>query len=370
MGPRWLRKQIIIQKTELEHISGSLEEVAAIYQISSMIHAKQSLVTILDRIVGESLRCLKADRCTFYGTDDQGGFLKRQISHVSNPLEERVDLSDEKEAARKAILQNRPFLLGQPEDFATFFNYAARERRITSLMNIPICLNDKPTAVLSVVRMNGESRFHEADLKLFSIFSNHASIAMENSHLLEEVRGKIRWRKQFEKYYTNLMDLLQDLAEEERGEVEAYVKSLMSKKRNQAQERITLVSDLGTEGRQDERLEETLQVEFEDNSIARTVNISRGGAFIHTVNPLDLEEEFFLKLKIPDGHEPMEVQCRVVWMNRYGKEREGLPHGMGVKFLSLRDDSRRRIEEFIKMQKSKNLTPLPLPSAGTAEKLA
>ena len=370
MGPRWLRKQIIIQRSELEHISGSLEEVAAIYQISSAIHAKQSLDTILDSIVRESLRCLNADRCTFYGMDDPGGFLKRKISHVSNPLDERVDLSDEKEVARKAILQNRPFLLGQPEDFANFFNYSARERRIISLMNIPICLNDKPTAVLSVVRINGESRFHEADLKLFSIFGNHASIATENSHLSEEVRRKSGWRKQFDKYYTNLMDLLQDLSEEERGKVEAYVKSLMSKKRNQAQERITLVGELGAENRQDERLDEIFQVEFEDNSIAQTANISRGGAFIHTPHPLDLEEEFLLKLKIPDGGEPMEVRCRVVWMNRYGKAREGLPHGMGVRFVGLRDDLRRRIEEFIEMQKSKDLTPLPLLSAGTIEKSA
>lgn len=353
MGHRRLRKQIFIQRTELEHIAGSLEEVAAIYQISSVINTNQSLATILESIVRESLRCLKADRSTFYSTDDQCGFLKMQISHVSNPLDERVNLSDEKEVARKAILQNRPFLLGQPEDFANFFNYAAQERKITSLMNIPIFLNDKPTAVLSVVRINGESRFNEENMKLFSIFSNYASIAMENSHLMEEVRRKISWRKKYEKYYTNILDLLQDLSEEERGEVEVHVKSLLSKKRNQAKERIILMSELMVEHRQDERLEEILQVEFEDSPFGQTVNISRGGVFIRTPNPLDLEEEFLLKLNIPDGQEPTEALCKVVWTNMYGKESEELPRGMGVKFLGLQDESKRRIEEFIQIQKNR-----------------
>lgn len=107
------------------------------------------------------------------------------------------------------------------------------------------------------------------------------------------------------------------------------------------------------EHRQDERLEEILQVEFEDSPFGQTVNISRGGVFIRTPNPLDLEEEFLLKLNIPDGQEPTEALCKVVWTNMYGKESEELPRGMGVKFLGLQDESKRRIEEFIQIQKNR-----------------
>jgi uncharacterized protein (TIGR02266 family) len=222
-------------------------------------------------------------------------------------------------------------------------------------MSIPILLNDKPAAVLSVVRINGESRFNEENMKVLSVFSNYASIAMENSNLMEEVRRKISYRKKYEKYYTNILDLLQDISEEERGEVEEHVKSLLCKQKNQAKERITLIGELNAERRQDERLEDILQVEFEDSPIGQTVNISRGGAFIRTPNPLDLEEEFLLKLHIPDGQEPMEALCKVVWTNKYGKESEELPRGMGVKFLRLQDELKRRIEEFIKIQKSRKL---------------
>lgn len=362
---RRLRKQLFIQKAELDEVTSTLEEVTAFYQISSVIITKQNLATILESIVRESLHCLKANRSTIYSMDEGSGVLKMKISHASNPLDERVNLSDEKEIARKAIMQNRPYLLGQPEDFVNFFNYAAQEEKINSLMSIPILLNDKPAAVLSVVRINGESRFNEENMKVLSVFSNYASIAMENSNLMEEVRRKISYRKKYEKYYTNILDLLQDISEEERGEVEEHVKSLLRKQKNQAKERITLICELNAEHRQDERLGETLQVEFEDSPFGQTVNISGGGVFIRTPNPLDLEEEFLLKLHIPDGQEPMEALCKVVWTNKYGKESEELPRGMGVKFLRLQDELKRRIEEFIKIQKSRKLlqenetTPLP-----------
>lgn len=352
---RRLRKQLFIQKAELDEVASTLEEVTAFYQISSVIITKQNLATILESIVRESLHCLKANRSTIYSMDEGSGVLKMKISHASNPLDERVNLSDEKEIARKAIMQNRPYLLGQPEDFVNFFNYAAQEEKINSLMSIPIRLNDKPAAVLSVVRINGESRFNEENMKVLSVFSNYASIAMENSNLMEEVRRKISYRKKYEKYYTNILDLLQDISEEERGEVEEHVKSLLCKQNNQAKERITLIGELNAERRQDERLEEILQVEFEDSPFGQPVNISGGGVFIRTPNPLDLEEEFLLKLHIPDGQEPMEALCKVVWTNKYGKESEELPRGMGVKFLRLQDELKRRIEEFIKIQKSRKL---------------
>ncbi len=117
-----------------------------------------------------------------------------------------------------------------------------------------------------------------------------------------------------------------------------------------------VLSGRSTQRRQDERIDEILRVDIGENDImAQTVNISQGGVFIRTQNPLDLEEEFFMKLYIPDKQEPIEVFCKVVWIKQYGKESKDLPRGMGVKFLNLQDEFKRRIKEFIKEQKAKKL---------------
>jgi len=70
---------------------------------------------------------------------------------------------------------------------------------------------------------------------------------------------------------------------------------------------------------------------------------------------MDLEDEFLLKLHILDGGEHVAVRCKVVWVNKYGMESENLRRGMGVKFLSPQEKDQKRIEEYIKEYKAKNL---------------
>ena len=99
--------------------------------------------------------------------------------------------------------------------------------------------------------------------------------------------------------------------------------------------------------RKDERIEVTVRVEFDEEYWGLTQNLSNGGAFILTPNPMDLGDEFLLKLHIANGGEPVEVACKVVWTNIYGKETEALRRGMGVKFLELRPEDQNRIQEYI-----------------------
>jgi Tfp pilus assembly protein PilZ len=68
---------------------------------------------------------------------------------------------------------------------------------------------------------------------------------------------------------------------------------------------------------------------------------------------MELGEQFVLKLRLPDGGGPIEMACKVIWTNKYGKESQYLRRGMGVKFLNLTDEVQKRVEEFIKSQEKK-----------------
>ena len=115
---------------------------------------------------------------------------------------------------------------------------------------------------------------------------------------------------------------------------------------------ITLKEESGINRRQDERVETIVRVEFEEQYWGFTKNLSKGGAFILTPDPMDLGEEFFMKLHMPDGGEPIEVTCKVVWTNKYGKETHDMRRGMGIKFLRLQPKVQDRIEEYIKSRKN------------------
>ena len=64
-----------------------------------------------------------------------------------------------------------------------------------------------------------------------------------------------------------------------------------------------------------------------------TRNISRGGTFIKTNKPLDVDTEFLFKLQIPTLEEPIVLKGKVQWVVTTEEATEDTPPGMGIKFL-------------------------------------
>ena len=79
-------------------------------------------------------------------------------------------------------------------------------------------------------------------------------------------------------------------------------------------------------------------------------NIGVGGVFIPTDHPMDSGTRLRVKINLPNGEKDLEVDCEVVWSRTqetstpWGK----FPSGMGVKFLNLSPEDKRKIERVIK----------------------
>lgn len=79
-------------------------------------------------------------------------------------------------------------------------------------------------------------------------------------------------------------------------------------------------------------------------------NISLGGVFVRTSNPLDPGTKLSLKITLPDAGKELEVECEVTWVRKEEQQApEGLlPPGMGVKFLNLAPEGQERIERILR----------------------
>ncbi|MBN2343590.1 MAG: TIGR02266 family protein [Deltaproteobacteria bacterium] len=75
-----------------------------------------------------------------------------------------------------------------------------------------------------------------------------------------------------------------------------------------------------------------------------TRNISRGGTFIKTENPLTIGTEFIFKLKVPSLKEPITLNGKVKWVVNTKDATEDSPPGMGIKFIYQNQDERNLIE--------------------------
>ena len=100
----------------------------------------------------------------------------------------------------------------------------------------------------------------------------------------------------------------------------------------------------------DPRIPKALAVTYQDGPSlvkAYAKDISPGGLFISTDNPLKQGEKFVLKLQIPGLLEPMDIQCEVAWA-RIQEEKTGTGRfGMGVKFFELTDENKELLQPYI-----------------------
>jgi type IV pilus assembly protein PilZ len=75
-----------------------------------------------------------------------------------------------------------------------------------------------------------------------------------------------------------------------------------------------------------------------------TRNISRGGTFIRTDKPLDVNTEFVFKLQIPKLEQPLVLRGRVQWVVHPEDANEDCTPGMGIGFIYENESERQGIE--------------------------
>ena len=85
----------------------------------------------------------------------------------------------------------------------------------------------------------------------------------------------------------------------------------------------------------------------EEFLIDYTSNISIGGLFIQTQDPLEVGTLFRIRFRIPGDPEPVETDAEVCWILR-PEDAGALQPGMGVRFASLKEEDRARVEDLLK----------------------
>ena len=76
------------------------------------------------------------------------------------------------------------------------------------------------------------------------------------------------------------------------------------------------------------------------------VNISRGGIFINTRNPLAIGTTVRLIISLPDAAFPFDLTGRVIRVSEFDNPANQVP-GMGIEFVDVDEEKRSRIERFV-----------------------
>ena len=80
-------------------------------------------------------------------------------------------------------------------------------------------------------------------------------------------------------------------------------------------------------------------------------NISEGGLFIKTANPLEVGTEITIEFLLPLLEEPIRVKGRVEWNTNMPGVRKASP-GMGVSFQGLSKEDKEKINQIVRALKN------------------
>jgi type IV pilus assembly protein PilZ len=84
-------------------------------------------------------------------------------------------------------------------------------------------------------------------------------------------------------------------------------------------------------------------------------NISRGGTFVATPEPLPPDTEFVFSIGVPELPSPLQLRAKVMWMTTADAASKVQPPGMGIQFQYHDADERRRTEGLIERLMVKQL---------------
>jgi len=317
----------------------------------------------LEAVAREGLNLLQAHRSTIYILDETNQTFKAQCSLTSEARYETLGESLEGEFARKMISFCQPGLTKSSGDFFKILNRESIHGQIASVTSAPFSPNEKPMGAIMAVRFQDHPPFNDFDHQVTSLLADLISLRMEDFFLHQEVEKGDQLRKTHERYLDDLLAKLQTyfpLPAPVPQTIESPPSPLPESSPRSEEEK-----EAGIEGvislqeadprnrRQDERVETVVRVEFEDHALGLTDNLSRGGAFVRTLTPLDLGEEFSMILHLHDGQEPLALKCKVMWTNQFGSITKDLQRGMGVRFQNLSAEEQVRISAYIEQQKAR-----------------
>jgi type IV pilus assembly protein PilZ len=76
-------------------------------------------------------------------------------------------------------------------------------------------------------------------------------------------------------------------------------------------------------------------------------NISRGGTFVATSEPLPPDTEFVFSLAVPELADPLQLRAKVMWTTPVEAATKAHPAGMGIQFQYKDGEERTQLEGMI-----------------------
>ena len=179
-------------KEENEKLKTSLKELSMLNELSTLISSTLSLKKIMDRVVDESVKAIKAEQGTIHlldkkRSDDDLDPFKTFIRRADQTIPTNKFRLDQ-EVSGWMMINRKPLMVNDFENNKQFLNREAGNLKIRSLLTVPLLCKGNLIGVLNLFNKKGTGGFTENDQRLLSIIASQSAQVIENARLYEQAR--------------------------------------------------------------------------------------------------------------------------------------------------------------------------------------
>jgi len=170
-----------------------MEEIAALYEISSA-SGTIDVHPLLNIILAKAASVMGAQACSLMLRDERDDSLVIEAAYgLSDDIIKGTRIGMGEGLAGRVAATAQPVLVGDVAADPRFRERVRARKGISSSMLVPLFDENRGvTGVLSIRRHHPSAPFTEDDLRLFCVFATHASLAVSNARLYQQLNVKIQ----------------------------------------------------------------------------------------------------------------------------------------------------------------------------------
>jgi signal transduction histidine kinase/DNA-binding response OmpR family regulator len=177
-----------------------LKEIVSLYEISQAMSSSMELKQLLNLIIKLACQTLNADSGSLMLIDERTNELKIEAAYgLSQDIVNNVRIKIGENISGWVAEKGEPLLLIDGLENDPRFKHLKTRSEIKSSMIVALKLKTKQK-VIGVITLNitkSKKYFTESDLKLFTLFANNASFAIQDAQVCEKLREVDRLKTEF-----------------------------------------------------------------------------------------------------------------------------------------------------------------------------
>jgi adenylate cyclase len=176
------------------------EKLTLLLDISKELSKQQEVDKLLEKVVDITFKVMNVDRVSILLLEGESGELVPRVSH--SRLGESSGARVPQSIARRAVSERLAILTDNAAADERFKGKSIVMQSVRSAMCTPLMGSEgRVLGIIYVDNMTATNSFGDEDLEFLIAFSGIAAVAIENSHLTEQVRREAVKLSNFQRYF-------------------------------------------------------------------------------------------------------------------------------------------------------------------------